>query len=74
MLKVKILREKNAYLLKELLEDVKNLCKEHNTVPFINDTKPLRRCLEKNFNDQIGFLNSGRQVIVYSAETNPVNM
>ena len=30
--KVNLLREKNAYLSKVLLEDVINLCEEHNTI------------------------------------------
>ena len=79
--KVNLLREKNAYLLKQLLENVINLCEEHNNVPFINDVKSLRRYLEKDFKDQIGFFNlqersyclffnSGRKVIVYSADAN----
>ena len=55
--KVNLLREKNAYLLKELLENVINLCEQHNNVPFINDVKSLRRYLEKDFKDQIGFFN-----------------
>ena len=67
-IRVKILSEKNAYLL-ELLEDTKNLYWEHETVPFITDTKSLRRYLEKNFKEQIEFFNSGGRVIVYSAET-----
>lgn len=37
--KVNLLREKNAYLLKELLENVINLCEKHDNVPFINDVK-----------------------------------
>lgn len=31
----KVINEKNAYLLKELLEDVKILSLEHNIEPFI---------------------------------------
>ena len=54
----KILREKNDYLLQEILEDVKNLCKEHNTMPFINDTKTLPLNLKKTFKDQTRFFNS----------------
>ena len=64
--KVKILREKNACLLKELLEDVKNLWEEHEM-----GTDWLRRYLKKNYKNLIGFFHSGGQVIVYSAETNP---
>ena len=48
-LKVKILKEQNAYLLKELLEDIKSLCGEHNVQSFICETKSLRRFLEKTF-------------------------
>ena len=40
-IKVKILTEKNAHLLKELLEDVKNLCEEYDT-----NTESLRQYLE----------------------------
>ena len=64
--KVKMVREKNACLLKELLEDVKNLRKERDM-----GTESLHRYLKKNYKDQIGFFHSGRQVIAYSAETNP---
>ena len=69
--KVKIIWEKNAYLLKEISGDVKNLSEDHNTMPFISYTKSLRQYSEKNFKDQIGFFNLERQVIVYSAETKP---
>lgn len=40
--KIKILKEKNAQLLKEFL-DVKCLLEDHNTVLFINDATTLRR-------------------------------
>lgn len=39
--KLKMWRKRNAHLLKELLEDVNNLYEEHDTLPFINDSKSL---------------------------------
>ena len=50
--------KRKKWLLQEILEDVKNLCKEHNTMPFINDTKTLPLNLKKTFKDQTRFFNS----------------
>ena len=70
-IRIKVINEKNAHLLKEILEDSKSLSLEHNVELFIKETKYLGIYLEKNFNDQIGFFNSGKQVIVYSPDTSP---
>ena len=69
--KIKIMLQKNAYLLNELLHDIASFSEEHSLEPFISNTRTLRRFLEKKFSQEIGFFPFGKQVIVYSADTNP---
>ena len=71
-LRRKILRDREAFLLNELLEDVQTMSEENGLdEPVIKDTKSLRRCLEKEFGDDIGFFPSGKFRIVHSADVNP---
>ena len=70
-MKMKVLREKNAYLLRELLEDLKNMSEENGVIPIVKHTVELKRRILEEFEDKISFYPTGRQVIVYSSDVNP---
>eukprot|EP00794_Sanderia_malayensis_P001967 gene1967-2238_t len=70
-IKVNILGKKCAYLLSCLLKDIIYLSEEHGIEPVIAHSLTLRKHLEINFPDVVGFFSSGKQVIVYSSDTNP---
>ena len=67
---VKILNDKNAYLLRELLNDAISMSAEHNIEPIFGCTKSLKRYLLDNLKD-LGYYKSGKNVIVYSSDVNP---
>ena len=67
---VKILNDKNAYLLSELLNDAIYMSAEHDIEPIFNCTRSLRKYLEDHHQD-LGYYNSGKNVIVYSLYINP---
>ena len=70
-IRVKIIKEKSAYLLNKLLEDSNYFSSEFSIEPVFTCTKSLRRHLEINFPEVICFFNYGKFIIVYSADTNP---
>eukprot|EP00794_Sanderia_malayensis_P016277 gene16277-17916_t len=70
--KTSVIRDKKAFLLNELLTDIQFLSEEqHLERPAITETKSLRRLLEKELGDQIGFFPSGIYRIVHSTDINP---
>ncbi len=70
--KTSVIRDKKAFLLNELLTDIQFLSEEqHLERPAIVETKTLRRLLEKELGDDIGFLPSRIYPIVYSTDINP---
>eukprot|EP00794_Sanderia_malayensis_P016364 gene16362-18007_t len=70
--KTSVIRDKKAFLLNELLTDIQFLSEEqHLERPAITETKSLRRLLEKELGDQIGFFPSGIYRIFHSTDINP---
>eukprot|EP00794_Sanderia_malayensis_P017234 gene17234-18955_t len=68
----KILRKRHAYLLHDILKDLKNLCLENGIEPVISHTAGLKRKLLEQFTEErLGFFPQGKYVIVYSQDTNP---
>ena len=70
-IELNILKEENAYLLHQLLEDWLQMTKERGVSALILRTNQLRKRLEEKFGDDIGFFSSGKHVIVHSAWLNP---
>ena len=68
---MKIVHQKNAYLLNELLKDYQNLFFEENCETLLSDTRSLKRKLIQEFNDDLGFFPNGHHVIVHGADINP---
>ncbi len=70
--KTSVIRDKKAFLLNELLTDIQFLSEEqYLEKPAIAETKTLRRLLERELADQIGFFPSGIYRIVHSTDINP---
>ena len=69
--RIKIVHQKNAYLLNDLLKDYQNLFVEEGCKPLLSDTRSLKRKLLQEFNDDLGFFPTGRHVIVHAADINP---
>ena len=65
------LKEKNAYLLYDILNDSKIICDEHNTPPIFTHTKGLWRYQENNLKD-IGFAKSGKYEVVHPLDIDPI--
>ena len=70
-IKIKVLRERNAYLLRELLEDLRSMSEENGVVSVVKHTVELKRRILEEFEEKIGFYPTGRQVIVFSSNVNP---
>ena len=70
--KTKIIRDKAAFLLNELLEDVKVLSDEEGLpCPPISHTSTLKRRLIKEFNEALSFFPNGKFLLVHSSGVNP---
>ena len=70
--KIKIVRDKEAYILHELLNDVKYLSAEQELgVPAIEHTSTLKMYLVKHFKEDIGFFPSGKYLLVHPIDINP---
>ena len=70
--KTQIIRDKNAFLLNELLLDVKIFSEEHGLeTPALSDTRSLKRFLTAKLKDDVVFYPSGKFLIVHSPEINP---
>ena len=70
--KSKVVREKCAYFLNELLNDIKILSEEQGLeTPVINSTKSLKRQLISQFVEGISFFPSGKYVLVHPSDVNP---
>ena len=67
----KILKEKCAYFLHELHKDLGDICNDIGLDAIITCTKSLKRALEKEFGDSLGYQTVSKFVIVYSSDTNP---
>lgn len=70
-IQLNIIRDENAYLLTQLLEDWIRLCDERGIETLITRTNQIRRKIVDRFGDEIGFFPTGKFVIVHSALINP---
>ena len=68
---MKIIREKNGYLLSDLLEDLKDICEDNGSENVLPHTSTLKKRLAKEFPEELGFYPVGRYVIVHSSDMNP---
>ena len=69
---IKIIRDNEAYLLHELLKDVKYLSAEQDLhTPAIEHTSTLKMYLIKNFEENIAFFPSGKYLVVHPIDINP---
>ena len=69
--RMKIVHQKNAYLLNDLLKYYQNVFVEEDCKPLLSDTRSLKRKLLQEFNNDLGFFPTGRYVIVHAADINP---
>ena len=70
--RTKIVRDREAYLLHELLNDVAELSSEQGLEkPVIENTKELKRQLIKRFGEEITFFPYGRHLFVHPIDINP---
>ena len=71
-IKTKIVRDKEANLLHELLNDVRCISEDHELEPpAIDNTKQLKRFIIKHFEDKINFFPSGKYLLVHPIDINP---
>ena len=71
-IKQKILREKKAYLLVDLLKDLEDFREEEGLEePIASTTLSLRRIIEKNIPEKISFHLIGKKLMAYSTDINP---
>ena len=71
-LRIKVIRDKFAYLLHELLNDVKLLSEEHGlSQPLFGDTYTLKRKIIERFPNEIDFFPQGKFRIVHASDINP---
>ena len=71
-IKTKIIRDKEAYLLHELLKDVKYLSEEHDLeTPVIEHTRSLKRYLVQEYSNAMAFFPSGKYLLVHPIDLNP---
>ena len=67
----KIINEKCAFLLKELLNDLLVICEDSSLKdPVINNKRTLKRRLEQEFRDEISF-DVKQYTLVYASDTKP---
>ena len=71
--RMKVLREKNTYLLSDLMRDILNMSEERGICPPINHTSALKKKIVNEFQERIGFYSTVNQVIVYSNDMNPLD-
>ena len=69
-IKRKIIKEKCAYILKDLLEDLISICEEMNVETVISNNRTLRRRLEEKFGTAIAFDVHG-STLVCDSDTKP---
>ena len=71
-IKTKIIKDKEAYLLHELLKDVKYLSEEYDfETPVIEHTSSLKRYLVQEYSNGIAFVLSGKSLLVHPIDINP---
>ena len=70
-IKTKTKRDKEVYLLHELLKDIKHLSKEHEReFPVIENTSSLKRYLVQEYSNEIAVFPSGKYLLVHPIDIN----
>ena len=72
IIRKKNIREKNAYLLNELLKEIIDISEDKDVGCPVGSTSVLKKRLASEFQDRLGFYSTGRVVIVYSSDMNPL--
>ena len=71
-IRIKILRDKCAFLLHELLQDIIDICNDVDLdYTAFSCTKSLKRALQREFGGALSYKPVSKYVIVFSSETNP---
>ena len=71
-LKKIIVSQNDAFLLSDLLEDIKRLSELNGlTEPIISNTRTLKRRIIGKFSDDISFYPKDKYLIVHSSDVNP---
>ena len=71
-MRIKIIRDKYAFLLSELLEGIAVMSEEHGLpVPVITNTRTLKREILEEFPEEMSFFPKGKYLIVNASDINP---
>ena len=71
-LKKRIVHEKDAFLLNDLLKDIKRLSELDGLMePIISNTRTLKRRIIDKFSDDISIYPKDKYLIVHSSDVNP---
>ena len=73
-IRTKIIRNQEAFLLHELLNDVTLISNEQGLEledSPIRETRTLRRFLESNFENEVSFYSLGKYIVVCPSDVNP---
>ena len=70
-LKKRLVHEKDAFLLSNLLEDIKRLSELSEMAELLSNTRTLRRRIIDKFSDDVSFYPKDKYLIVRSSNVNP---
>ncbi len=71
-LKKKIIRDKHAYFLSELLKDIEILSDDEGLEsPAFSNTRSLKRYITDNLGEEISFFPTGKYLLVHAIDVNP---
>ena len=70
-IRIRIVKNKEAFLLHHILGYLKDLCEDYNIAPIHEHTVSLKRKLLKNFKNDLDYFPSGKYVIVHYSSMIP---
>ena len=70
-IRLKILIDKEAYMLNDLLKDIEVISNSHGVETVVKQTVEVRRLLTSKFGEEISFFPSGKYRIVHASDINP---
>ena len=71
-LKKRIVHEKDAFLLSNIVEDIRRLSELNEfTEQIISNTRTLKRRITGKFSDDISFYSKDKYLVVHSSNVNP---
>ena len=72
VLKKRMVHEKDAFLLSNLVEDIQRLSELNEfTEHIISNTRTLKRRITGKFSDDISFYSKDKYLVVHSSDVNP---